>query len=56
MNGVKISFLCDSGADETILSEIGFHRITGKCPGVTLKNYFGPNLNSALPANYQYLV
>ena len=47
MNGVKISFLCDSGADETILSESGYNRIMEKRKCVELKKYIGPNLNSA---------
>ncbi|CAF1061631.1 unnamed protein product [Brachionus calyciflorus] len=48
MDGVKISFLCDSGADETILSESGYKKINEKRKSVELKKYIGPNLNSAL--------
>ena len=46
-NSTKISFLCDSGADETILSENGCRKIATKFEGLPLKKYFGPKLNSA---------
>ena len=45
LNDIKISYLCDSGADESLLSEQGFKKLAAS--GARLNPYNGPNFRSA---------
>jgi hypothetical protein len=46
LNNTKISYLCDSGADDSILNRRGFEKLLA-AGEIELKEYTGPSFNSA---------